>query len=55
MLAPGRHASEDIPRLVKEAASGSPDVSYRVTEPLGVHELLGRVVLDRCGVPTFDL
>ena len=54
MLAPGRHASEDIPQLVKEAASKYADVSYRMTAPLGVHELLGQVVLDRCGFPTGD-
>lgn len=50
MLAPGRHASEDIPNLVKAAASSFPEVSYRVTEPLGVHELLARLVLERCGM-----
>jgi len=54
MLAPGRHATEDIPRLVKEVACHYPEVSYRMTEPLGVHELLGRVVLDRCGVHPYD-
>lgn len=55
MLAPGRHATEDIPRLVKDAATQHAQVAYRMTEPLGVHELLGQVVLDRCGIPTRKL
>jgi sirohydrochlorin ferrochelatase len=52
MLSPGRHATEDMPRLVAAAAGAFPEVSWRVTEPLGVHELIGRVVLERCGVPS---
>lgn len=47
MLAPGRHASEDIPRMVKEAARDLNGVTFRVTEPLGVHEKLAEVVLER--------
>lgn len=50
MLAPGRHAMEDIPRLVAEAAY--PGLRTRVTEPLGVHPALAEAVLDRCGVRT---
>ena len=49
MLAPGRHAREDIPHLVEAAARAHPGVAWRVTEPLGVHPLLARVVLDRAG------
>lgn len=48
MLTPGRHAREDIPRLVAEAAY--PGLRTRVTEPLGVHPALAEAVLDRCGV-----
>lgn len=46
-LAPGRHASEDIPRLAREAAAQHPDVSVRVSPPLGAHPLLAEIVLDR--------
>lgn len=47
MLAPGRHASEDIPRMVNEAARALNGITCRVTEPLGVHEKLAEVVLER--------
>jgi sirohydrochlorin ferrochelatase len=49
-LGPGRHATEDIPRLVAEAAARHQGLRYRVTEPLGVHPGLGEVVLDRAGL-----
>lgn len=49
MLAPGRHATADIPRLVAAAASVYPHVRYQVSAPLGVHPLLAQVVLERCG------
>jgi sirohydrochlorin ferrochelatase len=47
LLAPGRHATLDIPRLVREAARKHPGVTHRVTEPLGVHELIAEVILAR--------
>jgi sirohydrochlorin ferrochelatase len=47
MLAKGRHAAEDIPRLVQEAAASHPGIATRITEPLGVHPGLGAVVLAR--------
>jgi len=47
MLTPGRHATEDIPALVEEAARQHPEVRWRVTGPLGVHPLLARLVLAR--------
>jgi len=46
-LAPGRHSKTDIPNMVKEAASKYPNVKYRVTEPLGVHDKIVEVVLER--------
>jgi sirohydrochlorin ferrochelatase len=50
MLSPGRHATEDIPRLVQEAATKFPDVAYRVTAPLGLHDKICEVVLERAGL-----
>ena len=47
MLSPGRHSTGDIPRLVAEAARTHPNVAWRVTEPLGLHELIALVVLER--------
>jgi sirohydrochlorin ferrochelatase len=49
MLSPGRHSTEDIPRLVAAAAAGH-DVSYRVAVCLGVHTGLAQLVLERAGV-----
>ncbi|TKY50453.1 Sirohydrochlorin ferrochelatase [Spatholobus suberectus] len=46
-LSPGRHWSQDIPSLSAEAAKEHPDVSYIVTAPLGLHELLVDVVNGR--------
>ncbi len=43
-LGPGRHSSQDIPRLVKEAADQQPGVDHVVTAPLGLHDLLLQVV-----------
>jgi len=50
MLSPGRHAVEDIPRMVKEAAQDLGDVTCRVTAPLGLHEKIAEVVLERAGL-----
>lgn len=49
-LAPGRHATLDIARMVEDAATAHPGIVFRVTEPLGVHALLAKLVLMRCGV-----
>ncbi|KAM3286719.1 sirohydrochlorin ferrochelatase, chloroplastic isoform X1 [Capsicum chacoense] len=46
-LSPGRHWNQDIPSLTAEAAKEHPGVSYVVTAPLGLHELLVDVMNDR--------
>ncbi|XP_057769291.1 sirohydrochlorin ferrochelatase, chloroplastic isoform X1 [Salvia miltiorrhiza] len=46
-LFPGRHWNQDIPSLTAEAAKEHPEVSYVITAPLGLHELLVDVVNDR--------
>lgn len=46
-LFPGRHWHKDIPSLTAEAAKEHPGVSYIITAPLGLHELLVDVVNDR--------
>ena len=47
LLAPGRHTAEDIPRLVAEAGARHPGIELRVSEPLGVHEKIVDVILER--------
>jgi sirohydrochlorin ferrochelatase len=46
-LAPGRHSTEDVPRMVREAMVAHPTIAFRVTEPLGVHALLAELVIAR--------
>jgi sirohydrochlorin ferrochelatase len=46
-LGPGRHTREDLPRLVEEARRAHPDVRVAITEPLGIHEKLVDVVIER--------
>lgn len=46
-LAPGRHTAEDIPRQVEEAAKRHPELQVRISEPLGLHDLLIDVVIER--------
>ena len=50
MLSPGRHATQDIPRIATESASAYPNIALRVTDPLGVHQKLGDVILERAGL-----
>ncbi|MCO6044605.1 hypothetical protein NG895_11870 [Aeoliella sp. ICT_H6.2] len=46
-LSPGRHWSEDIPRLASEAAENFPGVKHLVTAPLGLHSLIADVMAER--------
>ncbi|MCZ7647033.1 MAG: hypothetical protein M5U26_17545 [Planctomycetota bacterium] len=50
MLSPGRHAASDIPRMAGEAAARHPGIKWRCTEPLGLHDKLGEVILERAGL-----
>ena len=47
LLAPGRHGSHDIPQRVREVAVRHPGVDVRVSHPLGIHEKLVDVILER--------
>ncbi|MEM9070959.1 MAG: CbiX/SirB N-terminal domain-containing protein [Myxococcota bacterium] len=49
-LSHGRHVTEDVPRLVAEAAACHPGVSVEVAPPLGLHPLLAELVLHRAGL-----
>jgi sirohydrochlorin ferrochelatase len=46
-LGPGRHTQQDIPRQASVAAERHPDLRVRIAEPLGLHDKLVEVVLDR--------
>jgi sirohydrochlorin ferrochelatase len=56
-LGPGRHATEDVPRLVAEAAEAHDGVGWEVAEVLGAHPLLAQLVIERAGLrpPQFEL
>ncbi|XP_020576407.1 sirohydrochlorin ferrochelatase, chloroplastic isoform X2 [Phalaenopsis equestris] len=46
-LLPGRHWYKDIPALVAEAAGEYSGISYIITAPLGLHELMVDVMNER--------
>ena len=47
MLAPGRHSTDDIPRMALEAAERHEGVRVRVSEPLGADSRLAEIILAR--------
>jgi sirohydrochlorin ferrochelatase len=50
MLSPGRHATEDIPRMIGEIMKQHPGVTFEVTEPLGIDERIVELILHRAGL-----
>ena len=48
-LSPGRHWSEDIPRLTAAAAGQHPGTTWLVTAPFGLHPGMMNVMNDRIG------
>ena len=53
-LSPGRHVQEDIPALMREASLQFPDVTYSITEPLGIQNGIVELIsqsIDRCLPP----
>ena len=46
-LLPGRHWSDDIPRLAAAAAARHPGIRYLVTAPFGLHPLMAQVIEQR--------
>jgi sirohydrochlorin ferrochelatase len=43
-LAPGRHSTGDIPRMVEELAPRHPEVHFHVTEPLGLDPAMAGIM-----------
>ncbi len=46
-LSSGMHVTKDIPEIIDEARSIYPNVDFYYSEPLGVHEKLVEIILDR--------
>jgi precorrin-8X/cobalt-precorrin-8 methylmutase len=46
-LSAGMHVTTDIPAMLDEARARYPDVRFVYTEPLGIHEKLAHVVIER--------
>lgn len=46
-LSSGMHVTKDIPEIIDEARSMYPNVDFYYSEPLGVHQKLVEIVLDR--------
>lgn len=46
-LLPGKHWNKDIPNLTAAAAAKHPGVQWLVTAPLGLHELMARIMDSR--------
>jgi sirohydrochlorin ferrochelatase len=49
-LSDGRHVSEDIPTMLREAAVRLRGVSVRCGTPLGPHDALAALLLERAGL-----
>lgn len=46
-LSSGMHVTKDIPEIIDEARNRYPEVDFYYSEPLGVHQKLVEIVLDR--------
>jgi precorrin-8X/cobalt-precorrin-8 methylmutase len=46
-LSSGMHVTKDIPGMIEEAKALYPGVKFIYTEPLGIHEKLAQIVLER--------
>ncbi len=49
-LSDGRHMTEDIPALAKDAAAQHPGVTFAIGNALGPHDLLAQLLLERGGL-----
>lgn len=46
-LSAGIHVTKDIPEMIREAQQSYPDVEFVYSEPLGIHEKLVQVIMER--------
>ena len=45
-LSPGRHASEDLPRLCRQAAAATPEIPWHLTEATGQSSAIYDAILE---------
>lgn len=50
-LVPGRHSKTDIPGMVSAVSSEFPGVNCKITEPLGLHDKIIEVIIERSNSP----
>ena len=50
MLAPGRHATKDVPEQVREAARKYPEIEVELGDSLGIAQRLAEIVVERAGI-----
>ena len=50
-LSPGRHVTEDLPRLCRQAAASTPQISWRLTEATGQSSAIYDAILERIDAP----
>ena len=53
-LAPGRHATDDIPRMVHLAAADHPGLVVRISEPTGSGRGIVDLILSLVGLPAAE-
>ena len=46
-LSAGMHVTKDIPEMIEDARRLYPDVTFVYTEPLGIHEKMAHIVMER--------
>jgi precorrin-8X/cobalt-precorrin-8 methylmutase len=54
-LSSGMHVTQDIPKMISEARGIYPGIEFIYTEPLGIHEKLIQVVMERIQGATFTV
>jgi sirohydrochlorin ferrochelatase len=54
MLAPGRHVTADLPRLLGDVAEHHDGVTFVMASPLGSHPGIIEAIVDRCRVALED-
>lgn len=54
-LSSGMHVTKDIPEIIDEARGSYPDVEIVYTEPLGVHDKLVQIVIERIQTAKFSV
>ncbi len=45
----GRHFKEDIGEMIEDVSKQYPEIEFSLTEPLGIHENIAKVILERTG------